>query len=475
VGDTDSTHTRWILIASVLGSGTAFLEGTVVNVALPAIGRGLGIGVVGLEAVANGYLLTLSALMLLGGALGDRFRRSRVFAAGLVGFAFACAGCAIAPNAIVLVAFRVLQGVFSALLVPNSLAMLETAFSGEARGVAIGQWSAWSAVSTAIGPPVGGLVVDRASWRWVFAAMIPFALTAAWIALRHGEAADLRPRDDHAAEGSIDYTGAVLITLALAGLVGSLTLATTAGSNSLLVAALAVGGIIAFALYVVVERRAAYPLVPPTIFRSRVFTGANLVTLLVYAALNGLLFMLMLELQDVMGYSALAAGASLLPVNLLMLLISPTAGRLAQRVGPRLPLTVGALTAAAGMAMYTRVRPGASYATVLLPATIVFGIGLSILVAPLTVAVLGALGERLAGVASGVNNAVARLGGLLATAALPLAAGVNGSAPQGDAFAAGFVRGMWINAGVCAAGGLVAWVALAHTDGNATSDRRPTA
>lgn len=434
------------------------------NVALPEIGRSLGIGIVGLEAVTNGYLLTLSALMLLGGALGDRFRRSRVFAVGLCGFALACAGCAIAPNAPVLVACRVLQGIFSALLVPNSLAMLETAFTGEARGVAIGQWSAWSAVSTAIGPLLGGWVVDRASWRWVFASMVPFALTAAWIALRHGKAADSPLQKSTSTGRSIDYAGAALITVALAGLIGSLTLATTQGLTSLSVVSLAAGGIIAFVLYVVVERRARYPLVPPAIFRSRVFTGANLVTLLVYAALNGLLFMLMLELQDAMGYSALQAGASLLPVNALMLLISPTAGRLAQRMGPRLPLTFGALIAAAGMALFTRVGPGASYIAVLLPATLVFGLGLSILVAPLTVAVLGALGEQLAGVASGFNNAVARLGGLIAVAALPLAAGVGGSDPSHTAFAEGFTRGMWINAAVCAAGGVVAWLLLAQPE-----------
>ena len=461
MSDAQSKHSRWILIASILGSGTAFLEATVVNVALPTIGRSFGIGVVGLEAVANGYALTLTALMLLGGALGDRLRRTRVFAIGLCGFALGCAGCAVAPNAAILVGCRVLQGVFAALLVPNSLAMLETAFTGEARGVAIGQWSAWSAVSTAIGPLLGGWLVDRVSWRWVFGSMIPFALAAAWIALRHGEAVERQSSVAPAAADGIDYTGAALITLALAGLVASLTLATTQGLSAL-VLGLGVGGFIAVVLYVIVERRSSHPLVPPSIFRSRVFTGANIVTLLVYAALSGLLFMLMLELQDTMGYSALAAGASLLPVNALMLLISPTAGRLAQRMGPRLPLTVGAFTAAAGMAMFARVRPGATYLAVLLPATLVFGLGLSILVAPLTVAVLGALDERMAGLASGVNNAVARLGGLLATAALPLAAGVAGAGPVHTNFAAGFTRGMWINAGVCATGGLVAWLALPH-------------
>jgi len=223
-----STHARWMLIASILGSGAAFLEGTVVNVALPAIGRELDLGVAGLEAVVNGYLLPLSALMLLGGALGDRFRRSRVFAFGLLGFALACAGCAIAPNAPVLVVCRMLQGGCGALLVPNSLALLETSFAGEARGVAIGQWSAWSAVSTALGPLAGGWIADNASWRWVFAIMIPFALAAGGIALRHAEAAEPRSGAD-TASSSVDYAGAGLVTLSLAGVVGSLTWATTRG------------------------------------------------------------------------------------------------------------------------------------------------------------------------------------------------------------------------------------------------------
>lgn len=458
----DSQHSRWILIASILGSGAAFLEGTVVNVALPAIGRDLDLGVVGLEAIANGYLLTLSALMLLGGVLGDHFKRARVFAIGLYGFALACTGSALAPSVTVLVAFRVLQGVFGALLVPNSLAMLETAFAGDARGVAIGQWSAWSAVSTALGPLLGGWIADSASWRWVFAIMIPFAVAAAVIAQRHGEAVEDTPVGRPTPSGPIDYAGAGLITLALAGVVGSLSLATKAGGAGLPVVVLAVGGIAAFAVWIVVERRTPQPLVPLALFRSRVFAGANLMTLLVYAALSGLLFMLMLELQDELGLNALQAGASLIPVNVLLLLFSPTAGRVAHRIGPRIPLTAGAIIAALGMALFTRLRPGADVVAVLLPAVLVLGFGLAILVAPLTATALGALDDEHAGLASGVNNAVARLAGLLATAALPLAAGVGASdVAHPGAFTAGFQRAMWINAAVCAAGGVVAWLSLA--------------
>jgi EmrB/QacA subfamily drug resistance transporter len=456
----NSQHSRWILIASILGSGAAFLEGSVVSVALPAIGRDLGLGVVGLEAIANGYLLTLSALMLLGGALGDHFKRTRVFAIGLYGFAVACAGCALAPTFTVLVAFRVLQGVFSALLVPNSLAMLETAFTGDARGVAIGQWSAWSAVSTALGPLLGGWLADTSSWRWVFAIMIPFAVAAAVIARRHGDAVDGTPAD-RATPRPIDYAGAALITLALAGVVGSLTLATKAGPTSLPVVALAVFGVGALAGWIALEKRNPHPLVPLAIFRSREFAGANLMTLLVYAALSGLLFMLMLELQDELGLNALQAGASLLPVNVLLLLVSPTAGRVAHRIGARIPLTAGAIITALGMALFTRLHPGVDVLATVLPAVLVVGFGLAILVAPLTATALGALDDEHAGLASGVNNAVARLAGLLATAALPFAAGVGASdVTHPGAFTAGFQRAMWINAAVCAAGGVVAWLSL---------------
>ncbi|HEU4643113.1 MAG TPA: MFS transporter [Gemmatimonadaceae bacterium] len=453
---------RWILAGSILGSGAVFLESTVATVALPAIGRALGLGVAGLQWVMNGYLLTLGALMLLGGALGDRFPRGRVLAVGLVAFAVASAACAAATGAVWLVACRVAQGAAGALVAPNSLAIVETTFAGEARGAAIGRWAAWTAVFTAIGPFLGGWLVDAASWRWVFATIPPFALAAAWIVARHARATDSSTdRGDGAARGPVDVAGALLATLGLAGIVGALTLAPDAGASSPLVTGGALGGVAALAAFVLVERRAAHPLLPLGVFRSRQFTGANATTLLVYAALGALMFLLMLELQDALGYDALAAGATLLPVNALMLLLSPRVGRLAQRIGARLPMALGAGIAAVGMLLFARVHPGGRFVDTVLPAVVVFGLGLSVLVAPLTAAVLGAVSDELAGVASGINNAVARLGGLLATAAIPLAAGLGGSrAPRGAALTVGFARAMWMCAALCAAGGLIAWLTV---------------
>ncbi len=457
---------RWIVAGSVLGSGAVFLEGTVVNVALPAIAREFGLGVGGLQWVLNGYLLTLSALMLLGGALGDRFRRSTVFAAGCVSFAAASVGCALAPGPAVLVALRLVQGAAGALLVPNSLAMLETAFEGDERGAAIGRWAAWSAVSTAAGPLVGGWLVDAASWRWVFASVVAFALAAAWIAVRHAPGGETAASPAAAgAAGQVDYLGAVFVTLGLGGVVGALIAGPDLGFRAPLVLAAGVGGVALLGAFAAVERRlerrGAGPLLPLGVFRSRQFAGANLTTLLVYAALGSLFFLLMPQLQANLGYSALAAGAALLPVNALMLVLSPVFGRLSARIGPRFPMAGGALVAAAGMLLFARVRPGASYAGSVLPAAVVFGLGLSALVAPLTAAVLGALDEEEAGIASGINNAVARLAGLIATAALPLAAGMSGlKYLEGAAFAAGYARAMWISAGLCAAGAAVALVTI---------------
>ena len=463
---------RWILAGSVLGSGAVFLEGTVVNVALPAIARDFHLGVDGLQWVVNGYLLTLSALMLFGGSLGDRLRRSRVFAVGCVAFAVASIGCALAPSLPVLVVLRLLQGTAGSLLVPNSLAMLETSFQGEERGAAIGQWAGWSAVSTALGPLAGGWLVDAGSWRWVFASVGPFALGATWIALRHAPAGEVRTRPRTARKTApVDYLGAILVTLGLAGVVGALIVGPKLGFGAPLVFGAAVGGLVLLIGFVAHEwrlgRQDAAPLLPLGVFRSRQFTGANLMTLLVYGALNGLMFLLMPQLQDNLGYSALTAGAALLPVNAIMLAGSPVAGRMAARFGPRLPIAIGALIAGGGMLLFARVQPGASYLTVVLPAAIVFGVGLACMVAPLTAAVLAAVDQREAGVASGINNAAARLAGLLAAAALPLAAGLGGMARlTGPEFAAGFGRAMWICAGLCAAGALVAWLTVQGSPAN---------
>jgi EmrB/QacA subfamily drug resistance transporter len=465
-----SARGRWILAASIVASGAVFLEGTTVNVALPAIARDFGLGVEGLQWVLNGYLLTLTALMLLGGALGDQFRRPVVFAAGCLAFAVASAGCAIAPGIVALVLLRMLQGVAGALVVPNSLAMLESAFQGDERGEAIGQWSAWSAVSTAVGPLLGGWIVDAASWRWVFAAVVVLAVAAGGIILRHEHAGTEDAPQGEAAGGSggtghVDYVGATLVTFGLAGTIGALIDGPHRGFASTGVLTAGLGGVVLLVAFVVVElrlaRRGARPLLPIAVFRSRQFTGANIITVLVYAALNALLFLLMPQLQANLGYSALAAGAALLPASALMLVLSPAAGRLSARIGPRVPMAGGALVTAVGMALFARVQPGAPYLTTVLPAAVVVGLGLACFVAPLTTAVLAALGPQDAGIASGVNNAVARLAGLVATAALPLAAGLGGlDRLTGPAFTAGYERAAWIGAALCAVAAATALVTI---------------
>jgi EmrB/QacA subfamily drug resistance transporter len=451
-----------MVAGSVLGSGAVFLESSVVNVALPAIARDFHIGVVGLQWVINGYLLTLSALMLLGGALGDRFGRPRVFAIGCVAFALASGGCALAPGLVSLVGLRVIQGAAGALLVPNSLAMLDTAFAGEERGAAIGQWAAWSAVSTAAGPFAGGWLVDALSWRWVFSAVILFAVAAAVIVVRHIASGVVKQSARSSTRSErIDYLGAALGTLALAGIVGALMAGPAEKFSSWRVLAAGIGGVLCMAAFIAVERRVSTPILPLSIFRSRQFSGVNAATFLVYGALSGLFFLLMPQLQSNLKYSALLAGAALTPVNVIMLVVSPISGRASARIGARVLMTVGALIAAAGMLLFARVQPGASYLGTILPATIVFGIGLSILVAPLTSAVLNAVKESDTGIASGINNAVARMAGLIATAALPLAAGLGGAAKlEGAEYAAGYARAMVISAGLCAAGAVVAFATV---------------
>jgi EmrB/QacA subfamily drug resistance transporter len=351
---------RWAVAATVLGSGAVFLEMTVMTVALPVIGRDLDLGLAGLQWLLNAYLLPLSALILLGGSLGDRHGRRRVFVVGLIGFATASALCMVAPGFGTLVACRLLQGIFGALLVPNSLAILDTLFAEEDRGAAIGQWAAWSGVSTALGPLIGGWLADALSWRWVFACVVPFALAAAWIAARR------MPADEPAGAGAVDYAGAVLVTLGLAGVTAALVAGPSLGGAAGEAAA-GGGGLILLAAFVLVERRVRGPLLPLELFRSRQFSGTNLVTLLVYAALGGFFFLFVLMLQDALGYSALASGAALLPVNLLMLLVSPRAGRWSARVGARLPMTVGATVAAGGLLLLSSAGPGARYLTGLVP------------------------------------------------------------------------------------------------------------
>jgi EmrB/QacA subfamily drug resistance transporter len=452
---------RWTLIGTILGSGAVFVEGTVISVALPAIARDLHLGIAGLQWVMNGYLLTLSALILFGGSLGDRYSRRIVFAAGLAGFAVASLACAIAPNLPLLVVARVVQGAAGALVVPNSLALLETTYTGEARGAAVGHWAAWSAVSAAFGPLVGGWLIDVSSWRWVFVCVAPFAVTAVVAVGIKGHATERRETHKR-----VDYFGAALVTLGLAGVTGALIVGPDAGFTSGGVIGAGIAGVVLLATFILVERRTTGAMLPLDVFRVREFTGVNATTLVVYAALNALFFLLMLQQQTALGYSPLTAGASLLPINALLLLLSPAAGRFAERHGPRMPMVVGALVAAVGMVLFARVQPGTRYWTSVLPAAIVFGLGLGTLVAPLTALALRALGSDKAGLASGVNNAVARLAGLLAVAIVPLAAGLSGAGAHevnGANIASGFERAMFICAGLCAVGSGVAALTIRGT------------
>jgi EmrB/QacA subfamily drug resistance transporter len=439
---------RWVLAATVMGSGMAALDATVVNVALPAIGRDLETGVDGLQWTLNGYLLTLAALILLGGSLGDRYGRKKVFMLGAIWFAVASLLCALAPSLPLLVAARALQGVGGALLTPGSLAIIQASFAPDDRGAAIGAWSGLGGIATAIGPFVGGWLVQSASWRLIFLLNVPLAVAVVLVAARH-----VPESSDPDSVPGIDVLGAVLATLGLAGL----TFGLIQGSLPA-----AMGGLVCLAAFVFVEaREVKLPMLPLDIFASHQFVGANLVTLVVYGALSGVMFLLMVQLQQVASYSPVEAGAAGFPITLIMLLLSSRAGRLAQRIGPRLPLTFGPLVVALGIGLMSRVGPAASYFTAVLPAVVVFGLGLALTVAPLTATVLAAVDARRAGIASAVNNAVARLAGLLAIAGLPLVAGLSGQAETDPAtFTAGFRTAVFLAAGLAAVGGGVAWLTI---------------
>ena len=440
-----SRQGRWVVVATALGSGLAFLDGSVVNVALPAMRRDLGGGIAMQQWVLDGYLLTLSALLLLGGALGDRYGRRRVFLVGLVGFTVASLGCGLAPTATALVGARVVQGVAGALLVPGSLAIIDASINGEDRGRAVGAWAGLAGVSSAVGPFVGGWLVDAGSWRWVFLINLPLAVAAVSVTARHV------PESRSGSDRRLDLAGAALVTVGLVGVVFPLIEVPAHGWSGLTAMSAVVGGLSLVALPFVEGRQAA-PMVPLDVFRSRQFVGVNLTTFAVYAALGGALFLLALQLQQSLGYSALEAGSALLPITVIMLLLSPRMGAVSERIGARIPMTVGPLVAAAGLALMARIDPGAGYAGAVLPAVLVFGLGLSLTVAPLTSTVLASVPDSEAGVASGTNNAVARIAGLLAVATLPAAAGIG---QRAGSLRAGFDRSMMIAAVLCAVGGVV--------------------
>ncbi|MDG4857945.1 MFS transporter [Streptomyces sp. T-3] len=446
---------RRVLLTTVLGSGMAMLDSTVVNVALRRIGTDLDADLAALQWTVNAYMLTLAGLILLGGALGDRFGRRRVFVVGVVWFAAASLLCGFAPNAGILVAARALQGVGGALLTPGSLALIQASFHPDERARAVGIWSGLGGVAAAVGPFLGGWLVDGPGWRWVFLLNVPLAAVCVPVALRH-----VPESRDPAAHGRFDVLGAALGALALALVTYALIAAPDQGASAVVIGS-AVGGLLFGVAFVSVERRRADPMVPPSVFGQRQFTAVNVVTLCVYGAFGGFFFLSALQLQVVAGYSALGAGTALLPTTVLMLLLSARAGELGQRIGPRVPLTVGPLLCAAGMLLMLRVGADASYVRDVLPAVAVLGLGMVTLVAPLTATVLASVDTARAGLASGINNAAARAAGLVAVAALPLLVGMGPEAYQSaDEFGTAFRRAMPLCAGLLALGAGIAWLTV---------------
>ena len=447
---------RRVLIATVLGSGMAFLDATVVNIALPHIGAQFHAGAAALQWVVNGYTLSLASLILLGGTLGDRFGRRRVFVVGVVWFAVASLLCGLAPDVELLIAARVLQGVGGALLAPGSLAIIEASFHPDDRARAIGAWSGLGGVAGAIGPFLGGWLVQAATWRLVFLINVPVAALVIVATLRGVP----ESRDPDAAR-RLDVAGVLTAAAGLAGLTYGFTAwPERGGSSPVVIGALALG-VAGFVGFVLVERHAREPMLPLDTFRSRAFSAANLVTFVVYAALSGVLLLVVLNLQVVVHFTALAAGTSMLPLTVIMLLLSARGGALAQRIGPRIPMTVGPIVCACAMLLFARIGAHSTYVRDVLPSVVVLGLGLALTVAPLTATALGSVDARHAGIASGVNNAVARAAGLLAVAVLPLAAGLGGGSLTVAAdLGPMYHRAMLICGGMLLVGSLLAFVSI---------------
>ncbi|QNQ09100.1 MFS transporter [Sphingomonas alpina] len=403
-------HPNWTLAATILASSLAFIDGSVVNVALPAIGQSYGGGAADLQWTVNAYLLPLSALLLLGGAAGDHFGRRRMLIAGTALFAAASIACAVAPSLAILLAARAVQGIGAAMLMPNSLAILGNAFSGEARGRAIGTWAAAGAIASAAGPPLGGWLVDGLGWRFIFLLNLPVAAGAMLIAWRYiGESAE--------GEQPLDWPGALLATAALGTLTWALTLWSSHHEASAMVWIGTGAGIVLLGLFLLTEhRRGDRAMMPLSLFGSRAFVGLTALTFLLYGALGGLLVLLPYLLIVGGGYTPFQAGMALLPFSIVIGGASRLMGRTTERIGPRWPLTIGPVVTGIGFALMVRVDPQASYWTSVLPGMVVIALGMAGAVAPLTTAVLSSVDERHTGTASGFNSAIARTGGLIATA-----------------------------------------------------------
>jgi EmrB/QacA subfamily drug resistance transporter len=417
-----------VLVAAILGTTVVTVDSTVVNVALPAIERDLGGGLAGQQWTSNAYLLTLSSLLLVAGSLGDLFGARRVFALGVAGFGVTSIFCALAPTVELLVVARALQGVFGALLTPAALAVIVATFPPDERGRAVGAWTAWGGMGTILGPLIGGQLVDSASWRWIFAINVPIVLITLFLVLRVVPAGQAR-----AANARVDVIGATLCALGLGGITYGLISQPLHGWGAPMVAVPLIAGAAMFASFVAWEARSAHPMLPLALFRRRNFAIGNIETFSMYAGLGLLFFFLVLFLQQVAGYKALEAGTTTIPVTLIMFLLSTRFGALADRFGPRFFMGVGPLVAAAGLALFLRLDAHVDYLTDLLPGLLIFGLGLSMTVAPLTATVLADADEHNAGIASGVNNAIARVASLIAIAAVgAVVASSFGSALRGE-------------------------------------------
>jgi EmrB/QacA subfamily drug resistance transporter len=447
---------RWVMLVTVLGSAMASIDATVVGIALPAIGRDFGASLTALQWVVTAYTLALAGLLLFAGTLGDRYGRKRIFLTGVTWFALSSLLCGFAAGSAFLIAARALQGVGAALLTPGSLAIIEASFRPADRGKAIGAWSGLSGVATAIGPFLGGWLVQAVSWRLIFAINLPVAAAIIAAGVRH-----VPESRDRGMTGRVDITGGILVTLGLIGVTYGLMGGPAGGWARPSPLASVIAGVLLLAAFVAWERRARMPMLPLSLFGSGQFTAANVVTFAVYGALGGALFLLPIELQQVLGYTALQAGISLLPVTAIMLALSARSGALAARIGPRLQMSVGPVVTGLGLALFTRIGYSGNYLTEVLPAVAVFGLGLAITVAPLTSTVLAAVPASHAGMASAVNNDVARAASLIAVAVLPAAAGLSGTAYLHPAeFSAGFGTASLISAGLCLAGGALAAVTI---------------
>lgn len=480
----------WVLAASILASSMAFIDGTAVNVALPALQTALHATVGDVQWVIESYALLLASLLLVGGSLGDLFGRRKIFLIGVVLFALASVWCGLVDSIMMLIIARAVQGVGAALLLPGSLSLLTAAYDEQSRGHAIGLWSGFTTLTAAIGPVFGGWLVEHASWRWVFFLNIPIAVAV--LAITAWRVPESR---NETASKKVDWAGAALATVGLGAVTYALIEAPKGALRAIIAA---VVGVAALAAFLIVEARSPEPMVRLGLFRNRNFTGANLITLFLYSALGGMLFFFPLDLIQIQHYTATQAGAALLPLIALVALLSRWSGGLVARHGPRLPLTVGPLIAAVGMALYIRPAIGGSYWTTFFPAVAVLGLGMAISVAPLTTTVMSALSEEVAGVASGVNNAVSRLASLLAVAvfglvlyagfntaldrrldalhltpavrqqvdaARPQLAAAHNSDPRieraiAESFIAGFRTILWVSVGLGVASALSAWFLL---------------